>query len=451
MGRMVADGRNGLQISYNLANLPSKVEGMAGSASAGLTLSYGYLSDGTKVSALASQANGGVQTGIRYRGNFVYEVTADGNERLQSVPWAEGRIVLEHYDIPEVTEFGGGEETVIGGEFDTRVCWHVTDHIGSTREVVLLGAGLSGREAVVESNGYLPFGTRVSFAAPAGYILTGKNANRYRFSGKEEQRFGWNEMLDRPAFNLGLLDFGARHYDPFTCRWTTTDPLAGKYHSLSPYNYCAGNPVRFVDPDGCFAAQLFGIAVGAAVEVASQVTINLLSGDSIGDSLKNVDWLDVGVAAAEGAITAGTSAIKSVATKTAIRVATSAVSGAVQGKFNYDTQDHLKVNTNEQAAFTAAMGAIAGGANLGGKTVHLQNTRTNKSVVEAARNAAKSEGKSFTKEEAKNIAAKNTARNASVKATNKAATDVVDAAKMTPVYLPNSYIWKKVNDEETKN
>lgn len=28
------------------------------------------------------------------------------------------------------------------------------------------------------------------------------------------------------------------------------DPLAEKYYSISPYAYCAGNPVNIVDPDG---------------------------------------------------------------------------------------------------------------------------------------------------------------------------------------------------------
>ncbi len=32
--------------------------------------------------------------------------------------------------------------------------------------------------------------------------------------------------------------------------WLSVDPMADKYPSLSPYNYCAWNPVKLVDPDG---------------------------------------------------------------------------------------------------------------------------------------------------------------------------------------------------------
>jgi len=49
---------------------------------------------------------------------------------------------------------------------------------------------------------------------------------------------------------IGSLDFGARHYDPFVARWLSPDPLMEKYYGMSPYLYCAGNPVNLVDPDG---------------------------------------------------------------------------------------------------------------------------------------------------------------------------------------------------------
>ena len=32
--------------------------------------------------------------------------------------------------------------------------------------------------------------------------------------------------------------------------WMSVDPMSYKYPNLSPYTYCAGNPVRLVDPDG---------------------------------------------------------------------------------------------------------------------------------------------------------------------------------------------------------
>ena len=45
--------------------------------------------------------------------------------------------------------------------------------------------------------------------------------------------------------------FGARYMDhELMTMWLSVDPMADKYPSLSPYNYCAWNPIRLVDPDG---------------------------------------------------------------------------------------------------------------------------------------------------------------------------------------------------------
>ena len=52
--------------------------------------------------------------------------------------------------------------------------------------------------------------------------------------------------------------FGARYYDAdLLTRWISVDPKADKYPSLSPYNYCAWNPVRVVDPKGMDTLHLF--------------------------------------------------------------------------------------------------------------------------------------------------------------------------------------------------
>lgn len=47
-----------------------------------------------------------------------------------------------------------------------------------------------------------------------------------------------------------ISDFKARFLQTSLGRFTTIDPLAEKYPSVSPYAYCNGNPVNFVDPDG---------------------------------------------------------------------------------------------------------------------------------------------------------------------------------------------------------
>ena len=66
--------------------------------------------------------------------------------------------------------------------------------------------------------------------------------NNYRFAGKEEYVFGNGDS--------GLLDFGARYYDPWSCQWTAVDPLAEKSSSQSSYNYCINSPLNYCDPYG---------------------------------------------------------------------------------------------------------------------------------------------------------------------------------------------------------
>ena len=45
--------------------------------------------------------------------------------------------------------------------------------------------------------------------------------------------------------------FGARYYDPtLLTGWTAVDPMSDKYPNISPYAYCAWNPVKLVDPNG---------------------------------------------------------------------------------------------------------------------------------------------------------------------------------------------------------
>lgn len=72
-------------------------------------------------------------------------------------------------------------------------------------------------------------------------LLTGGTSHPFRFTGKE---------LDRMN-SLNMLDFSARWYDVAGVpMWTSIDPLAEKYYNVTPYSYCAGDPVNRFDPDG---------------------------------------------------------------------------------------------------------------------------------------------------------------------------------------------------------
>jgi RHS repeat-associated protein len=139
----------------------------------------------------------------------------------------------------ESTNFGGGRiNKTDNNMYD--INYFITDHLGSTRVIV----GSNGE--IKEQKDYYPFGKEHENPN----LIT--STNRYTFSGKEKQT----------VIDLGFLDFGARMLETEIGRWFVIDPLAEKYYSLSPYAYCAGNPVNRIDPDGMFFQSVYGDAMG---------------------------------------------------------------------------------------------------------------------------------------------------------------------------------------------
>ena len=45
-------------------------------------------------------------------------------------------------------------------------------------------------------------------------------------------------------YESGFHYYGSRYYSSELSIWNSTDPMADKYPSLTPYNYCANNPVN---------------------------------------------------------------------------------------------------------------------------------------------------------------------------------------------------------------
>ena len=80
-------------------------------------------------------------------------------------------------------------------------------------------------------------------------IIMHQNYTKYNTETppKYHQTFTGKERDSETGFSY----FGARFYDSdLMTGWLSVDPMADKYPGLSPYNYCAWNPIRLVDPDG---------------------------------------------------------------------------------------------------------------------------------------------------------------------------------------------------------
>ena len=97
---------------------------------------------------------------------------------------------------------------------------------------------------------YLPYGEPYINQHPFGY------SERFTFTGNDPRK-GWRIPLNEIKYNeqrdeeTGYGYFGARYMDhELMTGWLSVDPMADKYPSISPYAYCAWNPVVLVDPDG---------------------------------------------------------------------------------------------------------------------------------------------------------------------------------------------------------
>ena len=204
-------GKN-LHIKYNLNNLPQSI-----AAADGKKTNYSYMSDGTKFRAVS-------ETGV----NYLY--TGSLRWRIQ-----DGTITPESFAV------AGGRATFDGNGWQTH--YYITDHLGSTRAVT----NASGD--VLATFDYTPYG---ELLAASDSTTAGTD---YLFTGKENQaKQGVGELYDSQA---RFMDTGGR--------FLSIDPLAEKYYHLSPYTYCAGDPVNLVDPEGelpDFFWDVFNVGIG---------------------------------------------------------------------------------------------------------------------------------------------------------------------------------------------
>lgn len=195
-GNLTKDTGRGISaMTYNCLNLPSSVTLQDGNG-----INYIYSADGEKLKETVT-SQGGTQNATEYSGNLIFK-----NGALQMMLTQTGYVT-----------FSGSTPTYH---------YYQKDYLGNNR-VVMRANG-----TVEQVNTYYPFGESISF------LSSGADIQPFKLSGKPFET------------QTSSYDFGARYYAPAITSWTTPDPLAHKYPRLSPYVFCADNPVMYVDPSG---------------------------------------------------------------------------------------------------------------------------------------------------------------------------------------------------------
>ena len=206
-GNMVRDDNKGINnIEYNHLNLPTLIDFGSGDK-----IEYLYDANGTKMRKTVY--NHYFLSSIKdYVGNFIYD--SDGSTTdLEYILTDEGR----------VTPNGSAHEYE----------YFLKDHLGNTR--VSFRDDGTGDAELIQEDAYYPFGMSLGGLS----YVSGQSAstNKYLYNGKELQ----------DDHNLGWYAYGFRFYDPAIGRFPSLDPIADKFHWVSPYNYAENNPASGID------------------------------------------------------------------------------------------------------------------------------------------------------------------------------------------------------------
>ena len=236
-GRLCADGSRMLgAVSYNTIGLPTCYSIATGSsASTSPRKERCYDATGRKLRQTEYEAVRGKMTKTsdrRYVGSMTFN--ADTLERVDFT----------------------------GGYFDGRGAAHYlfTDWQGN----VTITTDAAGK--IEQHIGYYPYGE--PWREPSGQRAT-------LFAGKER--------LSGQA--AGDFDFGPRGYRPTIAYWDSPDRLAHKTPGISPWAYCAGNPIRYNDQTGYTPEEYYGALMSGAVYQDNEEEYNKYIA-----ALKEGDW-----------------------------------------------------------------------------------------------------------------------------------------------------------------
>src|SRR5688572_31530346 len=181
---------------------------------------------------LVANGNGGTSTGPKAFVNIIifdknynfldaaYEVIDPNAAQVGVSPDVPHDYMMREYTVKE----DGYAFLYISNENDTRVDVYFDD-VKMTHT----------KGNVIQYNEYYPFGLQTANS------WTRENVTGNNFTGN-----GGTELNT----TSNQYDLAFRNYDPVLGRMNGVDPMAGKYASLTPYNFSFNDPVTFNDPSG---------------------------------------------------------------------------------------------------------------------------------------------------------------------------------------------------------
>ena len=202
-GSMILDlSRDIIDMEYNALNLPQRITFADGSR-----IDWLYTASGEKLRQTVIAATGDTLSRRDYLGPYLFE-----DNEFDRYQLTEGYVTPDDDFHAYIPDYQGN----IVGVYNT-----------SPNAITSIDSPLD------QHTRYYPYGLPFADAS-------NPTANRRKYGAKELT----------PDLGLNAYDFEARTLTPAFPAFAQPDPLAEKYYPLSPYLYCAGNPINFVDPDG---------------------------------------------------------------------------------------------------------------------------------------------------------------------------------------------------------
>ncbi len=196
-GNMTRDmSREITDMEYNALNLPCRVTFAGGSH-----IDWLYSAAGQKLRQTVISVRGDTLSRRDYLGPYLF--TDNEFDRYET---AEGYITLD--DVYHA---------------------YIPDYQGN-----IVGVYNTSSVALEQTTDYYPYGLPFADAS-------NPTSNRRKYGAKELT----------PDLGLNAYDFEARTLSPAFPMFSQPDLMAEKYYPLSPYLYCAGNPINNIDPKGC--------------------------------------------------------------------------------------------------------------------------------------------------------------------------------------------------------